>query len=159
MHMIASRHITQAAAEAGVNSQTLRYYERRGLLRPVKSQGNGYRQYSVDDVRVLRFIRRAQTLGFSLDEIQELLRLRRTPAARREGARRVAERHVLLPAPVARNGHSYTALAELTRAAFAGDPESEHAALYGEFHALIVAVGKAHCGKTADCGTCPLRDK
>jgi DNA-binding transcriptional MerR regulator len=92
--MIASRHITQAAAEAGVNSQTLRYYERRGLLRPVKSQGNGYRQYSVDDVRVLRFIRRAQTLGFSLDEIQEMLRLRRTPAARREGARRVAERHL-----------------------------------------------------------------
>lgn len=75
-----------------------------------------------------------------------------------EYLRRVAERHTLLPAPVARNGRSYTALAELTRAAFARDPEPEHAALYGEFHALIVAVGKAHCGKTADCAACPLRE-
>lgn len=74
-----------------------------------------------------------------------------------EYLRRVAERHALLPSPIARNGRGYTALAELTRAAFADDAEAEHAALYGEFHALVVAVGKAHCGKTADCADCPLR--
>ena len=64
-----------AAARAGVNLETLRYYERRGLLPdPPRSQGN-YRLYSEDAVRRIRFIKRAQELGSTLTEIKELLTL------------------------------------------------------------------------------------
>lgn len=70
------------AAAAGVNVETIRYYERRGLLASSRRTPAGYRQYGEDAVNRLRFIRRAQALGFSLKEIQELLGLRaRRPAA------------------------------------------------------------------------------
>jgi endonuclease-3 related protein len=67
---------------------------------------------------------------------------------------RIAERHQLLPPSSQRP--TYDALADLTRAAFASDPISSHARLYNEFHALAVAVGKAHCGRVAHCTGCPL---
>jgi MerR family mercuric resistance operon transcriptional regulator len=63
----------QLAAAAGVNQQTLRYYERRGLLeRPDRTLG-GHRLYPAQAVTVLRVIKAAQRLGFTLDEIGELL--------------------------------------------------------------------------------------
>ncbi len=65
----------EVAALAGVNAETLRYYERRGLLdEPPRSVG-GYRAYPDSAVEVVRFVRRTQELGFSLDEIDELLHL------------------------------------------------------------------------------------
>ena len=67
--------IGEAAAEAGVNVQTLRYYERRGLLKNPKRQPSGYRAYTDETVRVVRFIKRAQDLGFSLTDVDDLLRL------------------------------------------------------------------------------------
>ncbi len=68
--------IGRLASEAGVNLETVRYYERRGLLpRPPRS-ASGYRLFPVEAARRLRFIRRAQELGFSLGEIRELLSLR-----------------------------------------------------------------------------------
>jgi Hg(II)-responsive transcriptional regulator len=68
----------EVAAEAGVNLQTLRYYERRGLLPKPSRTPAGYRVYSPDAVRLIRFVKRAQELGFTLHEIEELLRLRDT---------------------------------------------------------------------------------
>lgn len=68
--------IGQLASRAGVNVQTVRYYERRGLVTPVARRKSGYRQFALEDVRLLRFIKRVQGLGFSLDEITELLELR-----------------------------------------------------------------------------------
>ena len=66
----------ELAATAGVNIQTLRFYERRGILpKPGRTSG-GYRDYPPDAVRLIRFIKRAQELGFTLDEVEELLRLR-----------------------------------------------------------------------------------
>jgi MerR family mercuric resistance operon transcriptional regulator len=63
----------QVAAAAGVNLQTLRYYERRGLLaEPDRSLG-GHRLYPPEAVTVLRVIKAAQRLGFTLDEVAELL--------------------------------------------------------------------------------------
>jgi len=63
----------QVAAAAGVNPQTLRYYERRGLLaEPGRSLG-GHRLYPDDAVTVLRTIKAAQRLGFTLDEVSELM--------------------------------------------------------------------------------------
>lgn len=68
--------IGQLARHADVNVQTVRYYERRGLVLPASRRDSGYREFGVQDVRRLRFIKRAQGLGFSLDEIAELLELR-----------------------------------------------------------------------------------
>lgn len=65
----------EVAEQAGVNAQTLRYYERRGLLPDPGRTRSGYRRYSPDAVRVVRFIKRAQELGFTLDEIEVLLDL------------------------------------------------------------------------------------
>ena len=73
--------ISEAAEQAGVNIQTLRYYERRGLLPKAPRRASGYREFPDDAVRIVRFIKRAQDLGFSLDEVEELLRLRRHSAA------------------------------------------------------------------------------
>jgi MerR family transcriptional regulator, copper efflux regulator len=68
--------IGEVAERANVHIETLRYYERRGLVaRPPRSASN-YRLYSEDAVRRVRFIKRAQELGFSLNDIQELLSLR-----------------------------------------------------------------------------------
>jgi endonuclease-3 related protein len=73
-----------------------------------------------------------------------------------EYLRRIAERHGLLPSPVPRNARSYEALAALTTAAFAQEPVQDLRKLFNEFHALIVAVGKAHCGSVPRCENCPL---
>lgn len=66
----------EVAARAGVNIQTLRYYERRGLIPEPERRASGYREYPPDAVRIIRFIKRAQELGFTLSEIEELLRIR-----------------------------------------------------------------------------------
>jgi DNA-binding transcriptional MerR regulator len=84
--------IGEAAAQAGVNVQTIRYYERRGLLPPSSRRPSGYRELPDDSVRIVRFIKRAQDLGFSLEEVAELLRLRRSRS--RERARSVAVRRL-----------------------------------------------------------------
>lgn len=68
--------IGEIAAEAGVNVQTLRYYERRRLLEPASRRASGYRDYGQSDLQRVRFIRRAQSIGFTLQEIADLLALR-----------------------------------------------------------------------------------
>jgi MerR family copper efflux transcriptional regulator len=68
--------IGQAAAQAGVGIETVRFYERKGLIEPPARTQAGYRAFDPDVVRRIRFIRRAQELGFSLAEIRELLALR-----------------------------------------------------------------------------------
>jgi MerR family transcriptional regulator, copper efflux regulator len=68
-------NIGLAAKRAGVNLRTLHYYERRGLLDSRRSTSN-YRIYDDDSVARVRFIKRAQELGFTLEEIRELLELR-----------------------------------------------------------------------------------
>lgn len=68
--------IGEAAQAAGVNIETLRYYERRGLVpEPPRSHAN-YRLYPHESVRLVRFVKRAQELGFTLNEIRELLAFR-----------------------------------------------------------------------------------
>lgn len=84
--------IGEAARHAGVAVDTVRFYERRGLLPEPPRRPSGYRQYSPESVARLRFIRRAKTLGFSLVEIHDLLSLQTdSPAACRQ-ARDQAQR-------------------------------------------------------------------
>jgi DNA-binding transcriptional MerR regulator len=71
-----SMRIGQISKDTGISIDAIRFYERNGLLAaPTRSQG-GFRMYSSRDVSTLRFIRNLQTLGFSLNEIQEFLSLR-----------------------------------------------------------------------------------
>ncbi len=63
------------ASQAGVNVQTLRYYERRGLLPEPQRLDSGYRSYGPEAVRTVRFVKRAQRLGFTLEEVEALLQL------------------------------------------------------------------------------------
>ena len=67
--------IGRLAREAGVNIDTIRYYERNGLVPKPVRRASGYREYEIADVRRLRFILRAKDLGFTLVEIAELLSL------------------------------------------------------------------------------------
>lgn len=68
--------IGKLARDAGVNRQTVFYYERRGLLVPIGRTASGYRLYESESIRVIRFIKNSQELGFSLNEIARLLKLR-----------------------------------------------------------------------------------
>ncbi len=72
--------VSQLAKQAGVNAQTIRYYEREGLLpRPPRTPG-GYRAFPPESAARVRFIKHAQSLGFTLKEIEELLELRVDPS-------------------------------------------------------------------------------
>lgn len=84
MHTIS---IGQLARAAGVGVETVRFYERKGLLDAPPRKDSGYRQYDGDAVERLKFIRRAQLVGFTLKEIQDLLALRDDPDARRADVR------------------------------------------------------------------------
>lgn len=85
--------IGKVAAQAGVGIDTVRFYERGGLLKRPRRTASGYRLYDSDDVARLRFIRRAKALGFSLDEIAELLALN-DGGGQRHSVREIAERRL-----------------------------------------------------------------
>ncbi|MFO0800543.1 MAG: heavy metal-responsive transcriptional regulator [Gemmataceae bacterium] len=79
--------VGQVAKRAGVGVETVRFYERQGLLDEPARKESGYRQYGDDAVAVLRFIRRAKELGFTLNEIKGLLALRLDGSATRSDVR------------------------------------------------------------------------
>jgi len=82
--------IGRIAAQVGISADTLRYYEKEGLLQPAKKSDAGYRLYDADAVRRLHFIKHAQHCGFSLAEIRELLTLKNSDAACCRDVRNVA---------------------------------------------------------------------
>jgi Hg(II)-responsive transcriptional regulator len=84
----------QVADEAGVNVETLRYYERRGLLREPPRRESGYRIYGQDAVRIVRFVKRAQELGFSLGEVESLLELSDGGPESCDAAQQLAKRRI-----------------------------------------------------------------
>ena len=83
--------IRQAGQETGLSPDTLRYYERIGLLGPVARNNGGQRRYSDTDIARLRFVRRAQAMDFSLEEIGQLLVLRDQPGDVRGDVRQMTE--------------------------------------------------------------------
>lgn len=86
--------VGQLAKGAEVNIETIRYYERRAILPKPPRRESGYRQYPPEAVEQIRFIRRAQKLGFSLKEIGELLSLRIDPDTTSADIKRRAETKV-----------------------------------------------------------------
>jgi MerR family copper efflux transcriptional regulator len=98
MHLQTASPLTigAVAKRAGVAIDTIRYYEREGLLPQPLRRPSGYRSYGEDTVAQLRFIRRAKNLGFTLEEIRELLALsadrqRGVKAVKQRAQRRLAE--------------------------------------------------------------------
>ncbi len=87
--------IGEVATEADVNVQTLRYYERRGLIPEPQRTRAGYRLYPPETIQLVRFIRRAQELGFSLAEIEQLLELRVDRVSSCEEVQELAEAKIV----------------------------------------------------------------
>jgi Hg(II)-responsive transcriptional regulator len=89
-----SLKVGEVAAQAGVNLHTIHYYERRGLLPTPPRTSSNYRAFPADAVTRVQFIKQAQQLGFTLDEIKELLSLRARPQTRCDAIYRRTEAKV-----------------------------------------------------------------
>ena len=87
-------NIGEAAAAAGVSAKMIRHYEENGLIPKVGRTAAGYRNYRASDVHMLRFIRRARDLGFSMKEIQGLLGLWMNRRRASSDVKRLAMKHV-----------------------------------------------------------------
>ena len=87
-------NIGQAAQQSGVSAKMVRHYESLGLLPAVQRTDAGYRQYGDKQIHTLRFIRRARTLGFSMAEIGELLKLWQNQQRASADVKRIAQAHV-----------------------------------------------------------------
>ncbi|MDQ3666887.1 MAG: MerR family DNA-binding protein [Acidobacteriota bacterium] len=117
---------SELAKRGGVNLETIRYYERMGLLPKPPRSGAGYRQFSPESVRRVLFIKRAQELGFSLKEIKELLALRIAPGSTRADVRKRAEAKIAdIEGKVEHLREMKKALVSLTEACCENGPASE----------------------------------
>lgn len=87
-------NIGQAAKVSGVTAKMIRYYESIDLIKASRRTDAGYRTYGDSDVHTLRFIKRARTLGFSLEQIRDLLSLWQNPARASADVKAIAQTHV-----------------------------------------------------------------
>jgi MerR family copper efflux transcriptional regulator len=87
-------NIGTVAEKSGVPPKTIRYYETIGLIEAAERRPNGYRAYSALDMQTLHFIKRARGLGFSVEEVRELLDLWRDKARSNADVKALANRHV-----------------------------------------------------------------
>ena len=87
-------NIGTVAERSGVPPKTIRYYESVGLIRPADRRSNGYRSYSVADMRALNFIKRARSLGFSVEEVRDLLGLWHDKTRTSAAVKALATHHV-----------------------------------------------------------------
>lgn len=124
--------IGELARKAGVNVQTVRYYEKRGLLPEPERLESGYRAYTLASLERLQFIRRSQELGFTLAEIEELLALRTDPRTTAGEVKERAESKI-------------------------ADVEQRIEDLRQIQHALKHLAGQCH-GGSGPTGECPLLD-
>ncbi|MBL4608832.1 MAG: heavy metal-responsive transcriptional regulator [Pseudomonadales bacterium] len=89
------KRIGEVVAELGVSADTLRYYEKIKLMPKIQRNGAGIRYYNDKNLSQLRFIKRAQKMGFSLGEIAQLLRFRENPQQAKPNVRELAHQKLL----------------------------------------------------------------
>lgn len=87
-------NIGQAAAASGVTAKMIRHYEESGLIRAPRRTAANYRSYSDNDVHVLRFVKRARALGFSMADIKTLLSLWHDKSRSSAAVKRIARAHI-----------------------------------------------------------------
>jgi len=87
-------NIGAAAKESGISAKMIRYYESTGLIDPVARSSNGYRDYSEQDVHMLRFIGKARELGFPMSDVAELLALWRDQSRASRDVRQLANTRI-----------------------------------------------------------------
>ncbi len=92
--MATIENIGAASKASGVSAKMIRHYEAIGLLSKVSRTFGNYRVYSTNDIHVLRFIRRARDLGFSIEEIRELLGLWRNKSRSSAAVKKIAGKHI-----------------------------------------------------------------
>jgi len=91
---MAFMNIGQASVASGVSAKMIRHYEEIGLVRPPQRSVSNYRTYSGNDVHVLRFIKRARSLGFSVTEIKQLLALWQNKTRSSAAVKKIAHAHI-----------------------------------------------------------------
>lgn len=130
--------IGQLASAAGVGIDTVRFYERSGLLPPPARRPSGYRQYRRDDLRRLRFIRKAREIGFSLEEIAELLTLKAGKGRAAARARAIAAAKLEIVEQKIRELESLRATLNGLVAACSGRGDAEHCPILRAFEDEVV---------------------
>ncbi|AUI66872.1 MULTISPECIES: MerR family DNA-binding protein [Glaesserella] len=86
--------ISELSKASGVNLETIRHYEKIGLITPAQRQANGYRLFGEHQLTQLRFVKTCRAIGFSLDEIRQLCRLQDNPNNRCQMADDLAQKHL-----------------------------------------------------------------
>lgn len=87
-------NIGEAAKKAGVSAKMIRHYEQTGLLQPAGRSEAGYRQYDEQNIEVLRFVRQSRQLGFSIRQIDALLRLWQDPERSSRTVKQLTQQHL-----------------------------------------------------------------
>ena len=129
--------ISKAARLAGIGVETVRFYERKRLIeQPPKPKDSGFRDYPIETIRRLRFIRQAQELGFSLKEIDELLSLRADPSTDCADVRTRAQTKLAeVNEKITRLGAIQSALRDLIGACPGRGPAARHCSILETFTA------------------------
>lgn len=157
-------NIGQAAIASGINAKLIRYYESIGLIAPAARTASGYRVYGSDDVHVLRFIRRARKLGFSIEQIATLVGLWRDRDRASSEVKALAQTHLdELEARILELTAMRDSLAALVSSCHGDDrPDCP---ILGDLASLddCRTVGQepsdnqCNSGRKADCGSAALR--